>query len=244
MASIDCPSCGHEIASPVSECPECGNPVRQGSAVVEKHVDSRGRSPETREGRSTNLTGSASNEGGSGLPTWLLFVLVFVGGSVVLAAGVVAVVVVVGAVIDEVVESDAVGAIATPNVTSTVPAGEGEYGLLVGECIDADELDRFLSGSDFLVTGCDGPHDYEVYFVYEYATGLYPGEEAVLDRLTEACRGEFETYVGRDYETSILDIYRVWPGQDLWESGSRTGECLLFEFQDNSLTGSAYQSGW
>jgi len=36
----------------------------------------------------------------------------------------------------------------------------------------------------------------------------------------------------------------TWPGSDLWASGVRVGECLLYDRDLNQLTGSAYQSGW
>ena len=66
----------------------------------------------------------------------------------------------------------------------------------------------------------------------------------VSDDLYEVCLGEFEGYVGRELEVSALDFYRLWPEQGLWDSGTRIGECLLFDFDGGQLTGSAYQSGW
>ncbi|MEA3502337.1 MAG: septum formation family protein, partial [Actinomycetota bacterium] len=174
--------------------------------------------------------------------------LVFVGGSVALVAGAFAVVVVVGAIVDEFEDSTIAGPTATTATTATVititaattvPAGGGENGLLVGECLDDDELDSFLAGDDYSVMECDDPHDYEVYHVHEFAGGPYPGDETVLDELDDVCWGEFESYVDRDYETSVLDIYRVWPSQGLWDSGYRIGECLLFDSEGKKLTGSA-----
>ena len=67
---------------------------------------------------------------------------------------------------------------------------------------------------------------------------------AVSDDLYDVCLSEFEGYVGRDFEASALDFYRLWPEQGLWDSGTRIGECLLFDVDGGQLTGSAYQSGW
>jgi hypothetical protein len=115
---------------------------------------------------------------------------------------------------------------------------------MVGECLNEEELERYLGGDDFSLATCIDPHDYEVYVVHGYPSGPYPGEEAVSDELYDVCLGEFKGYVGRDYESSALDFYRLWPEQGLWDSGARIGECLLFDFDGGELTGSAYQSGW
>ena len=53
-----------------------------------------------------------------------------------------------------------------------------------------------------------------------------------------------EPYVGRDYESSALDYIFVWPFEDLWNSGYRFGQCIVFDLEGTPLTGSAYQSGW
>ena len=195
-----------------------------------------------RESRALDLTEPERSDGWSRLPTWLLFVLVFIFGSVIVIAGVFAIVVLVGAILGEL--EDPSGAVETTIATATtVPAGS-ENGLVVGECIDSDELDKYLAGDDFAVTACGDPHDAEVYYVYEFPAGPYPGDDAVVDELSDVCRGEFEGYVGLDYEASALSFWSLWPTRGFWESGNRTGECALFDVDSNKLTGSAYQSGW
>ena len=180
----------------------------------------------------------------SRFPTWLLFVLVFVGGSVVLVVGVAATAVVIGSVVDGVEglnfdgDSDAGGATAT-----TVPAGGGD-GLLVGQCMDDDELDKYLAGDDFSLVSCDDPHDIEVYYSHEFDAGPYPGDETVTEDLKFLCLSTFEGYVGADYEASALSFWALWPSKGTWEDGNRLGECALFDPNSNKMTGSAYQSGW
>ena len=184
-------------------------------------------------------------EGGSSrLPTWLLFILVFVLGSVVLVAGVFAVVVLAGSVLGESEDSNIAGDTTVVATTvTTVPEG-GDDGLQIGQCIDDDELDKYLAGDDFSLVSCDDPHDTEVYFRYEFAAGAYPGDDKVIDDLKSECRAAFERYVGIDYESSALSFWALWPAQGMWESGNRLGECALFDPDLNKLTGSAYQSGW
>jgi len=166
-----------------------------------------------------------------------------VGGSVVLVAGVLAVAVLVGAVVDATGDSDAASDTAADSSTVATVSVVGS-GLMVGECLNEDELDRYLVGDDFSVAGCSDPHDYEVYVVHEYPAGPYPGADTVSDDLHDVCLSEFEVYVGREVDVSALDFYRLWPEQGLWDSGTRIGECLLFDFDGGQLTGSAYQSGW
>jgi hypothetical protein len=191
------------------------------------------------------VTSSRPGSSGNGWwfrsPTWLMIVLVCIAGSAILVVGFVAVSVVVQEVGGDVAVSQTTGGTDT-TVTATASTPENESALAVGECLDGDELDNYLSGDDFFVKGCDAPHDYEVYFVHEFAYGSYPGDDEVFEGLQAECRGAFERYVARDYESSALNLWSAWPGRELWEDGNRVGDCLLFD--TDGLTGSAYQSGW
>ena len=91
---------------------------------------------------------------------------------------------------------------------------------------------------------CEAPHDNEVYYIFEFPEGPYPGDEAIEAEISNACISAFEPYVGRDYETSALDYVYTFPYEDVWNSGYRAGECLLFHVEGTPLTGSAHQSGW
>ena len=64
-----------------------------------------------------------------------------------------------------------------------------------------------------------------------------------IHSLAPALAGD-EPFIGRDYETSALDYIFLWPFEDLWNSGYRYGECLVFDMEGTPLVGSAYQSGW
>jgi len=243
LALIDCPYCGKRISERVSPCPECGRRIAQPNAEASGLPDGIGTYPRSDRIVDPVVTEPPEVDGWSRFPTWLLFVLWFVGGSVILIACIFAVVVLVGAVVDGTGDSDAEGdgTADSPTVT-TVLTEEGA--LRVGECLNAEELDRYVAGDDFSLVACDDPHDYEAYAVHRYPSGPYPGDEAVSAELRDVCLDEFVVYVGRDYESSALDFYRLWPEQSLWESGTRIGECLLVAVNGGQLMGSAYQSGW
>ena len=59
--------------------------------------------------------------------------------------------------------------------TTFAPGGNDYYGLLVGDCINDDELVSYIAGNDYETTPCDGPHDSEAYLVHEFPPGSYPG---------------------------------------------------------------------
>lgn len=133
----------------------------------------------------------------------------------------------------------------TTATTTPVDSGEGEYTLLsVGMCIDDNQMALYMDGDEYSTTSCDTPHDNEVFYIHEFAEGPYPGEDALTADLTNVCLDAFEGYVGRDYQSSSLDFSGIWPEQDLWETGDRTADCLLYDVDFALLTGSAYQSGW
>jgi serine protease Do len=129
-----------------------------------------------------------------------------------------------------------------PDPGSTV--SRDEYLLIVGDCVDDEEIENYLVGDDYSVTSCDGAHDNEVYYIYTYAVGPFPGDDVVADELEVACEAQFQDFVGRDYQSSTLMIGTVFPNEDLWDAGERSGECMVYSLDSEKLTGSAFQSGW
>ena len=111
--------------------------------------------------------------------------------------------------------------------------------LQVGDCLN------LLPGTDptevaetVLLVPCDGPHEQEVYHLFELAAGPYPGDEQVEALAREECTAQFEEYVGVAAEWSALDFFYVWPGRDTWEIGNRRGGCSLLDAVGRDLTGS------
>jgi hypothetical protein len=119
-----------------------------------------------------------------------------------------------------------------------------DYNLSVGECIDEEQVESYLMHDDYSTASCDEPHDNEVFFIYEWPEGPFPGDDAVGDELYSMCLDEFERYVGTDYDTSTLDFWVIFPDQTSWKYGERFGECLLYDMDETKLTGPAQNSGW
>ncbi len=268
MTLSDCPECGHRVSPDDPTCPQCGVPLHRDLPFVPARTDSHGGDPET-GGHEPAGSGEPSEEGWlSRRPTWLLFVLVFVGGSVVLVAGAVAAVVVAGALLGESEDSNIAATFLTLSgeTTTTVVAGDDneivddpedsitttaptilagdKNGLSVGQCIDDDEFDKYLAGDDFSLVSCGDPHDAEIYYVHEFRDGPYLGRETLSNELTPLCTEAFWAYVGPDfdYETPALHVFQFVPTQGGWESGDRrAGECALADSNSNKLTRSEYR---
>lgn len=235
LAIVDCPECGDRISTISPQCPKCGHVFSEAANAI----------PPGGETPAASVPPSAlppANARPRSQSNWLvgITVVAVVG---LIAAGIAAAVILAGSVsiTSPFEDSNEVEGNAD---TTIVTVAADTYGLLVGECIDDDELEHYFAGADYTTTPCAGPHDNEVYHVHEFAAGPYPGEDAASADLAAVCEDEFAAYVGRDYESSTLVIYRLWPGRELWDSGGRTGECLLYRRDLEALTGSAYQSGW
>jgi hypothetical protein len=97
----------------------------------------------------------------------------------------------------------------------------------VGECLQISELGDEVSSLP--VVDCAQPHESEVYAVFNVdVAGVYD-ETAVIEAAEEGCRTEFADFVGRRYDSSVLDIFYLYPLADGWELGDRKVMCSIFE---------------
>jgi hypothetical protein len=115
------------------------------------------------------------------------------------------------------------------------------FSLHVGDCFD-DPAD-FADVSDVIIVGCSEPHDNEVYANLLVEFDSFPGTQAMQETADEMCLPEFETYVGRDWETSALDYGWLYPTADSWADGDRIVTCFLYDGSLEKLTGSMRNSG-
>jgi hypothetical protein len=135
---------------------------------------------------------------------------------------------------------------------STMQADRDDSGAIVGEgSIDAFQMrvgDCFNDGSGFTddnpevhsVPGvpCSTAHDNEVYAVFDVNSPSFPGDE--MERMAfESCKQRFSAFVGRDYDSSKLDIATLYPTRDSWNShNDREVVCAVYDVAANKLTGS------
>lgn len=102
--------------------------------------------------------------------------------------------------------------------------------LAVGDCIAAVGAVEF---DQVDAVPCIEPHDEEIYLVAEltgYASGTeYPGDEQLFAAAGERCYEQFEGFVGRSYESSVLDFSLAVPAREGWQAGDRVFTCSIYD---------------
>ena len=150
----------------------------------------------------------------------------------------------------------AIGAVAYNLSTSADRDGTGAiidagsidaFSLQVGDCFDDSAFSSMGAGEEVdSLPGvpCSQPHDNEVYSVFNVNESSFPGEDRLSELAFDRCYNEFERFVGRDYETSQLDILTLYPTRESWQHmNDREIVCAVFDVDANKLTGSAKASG-
>lgn len=126
---------------------------------------------------------------------------------------------------------------------SIIDAGNVDaFQVRVGDCFDdiTGSSDEVMS-----VPGvpCSEPHDNEAFAVIHMTFAEYPGDEAIAGHAYDACMDRFETFVGRDYETSSLEIFTLYPSPESWHQGDREVVCAVYDVNATKLVGSAEGRG-
>jgi hypothetical protein len=118
--------------------------------------------------------------------------------------------------------------------------------LAVGDCFDAPSM-ALASGSpggeieDVQHHPCSEPHVYETFAVFRHPAvngDPYPGSETLFSYAETNCLPPFATYVGVDFQESVLSVGYIVPQEAGWLSGERTISCFLGSSDDSPVTGS------
>ena len=116
------------------------------------------------------------------------------------------------------------------------------FNVRVGDCFnDADSFSDEVTS----VPGvpCADPHDNETFAVFDVAFDSYPDEEVMAQHAYDSCQQQFEPFVGKDYESSTLEISTMYPTQQSWEQSDREVVCAIYDMNANKLVGSAKGRG-
>ncbi len=128
-----------------------------------------------------------------------------------------------------------------------VDAGNvGAFELRVGDCFD--DASYSFDGDDQITSlpgvPCSEPHDNEVYAVFDVNVGSYPEGEGMWELAMNRCVDRFEPFVGRDYESSSLDILTLYPTPESWKlENDREVVCAVYDIDANKLVGHAQGKG-
>jgi len=113
------------------------------------------------------------------------------------------------------------------------------FEMRVGDCFD--DTTAMESGQIVNLPGvpCSVPHDNEVYALVDVDLQEYPGDDAMSDLAMQRCMEHFASFVGRDYESSSLDIFTMQPSQESFSADDREVVCAIYDMEFNKLEGSA-----
>ena len=112
------------------------------------------------------------------------------------------------------------------------------FDIRVGDCFDdsdgwGDEISS-LPG-----VPCSEPHDNEVFAVFDLNVNTFPEGNALGEMVFDACLDRFQGFVGRDYESSSLDIMTLYPSRESWsQRNDREVVCAVYDMEAKKLTGS------
>jgi len=116
------------------------------------------------------------------------------------------------------------------------------FNVQVGDCFnDASMIDDEISS----VPGvpCSEPHDNEAFAVFDVSIDNYLDEDAMYELSYNSCMKHFELFVGKDYESSTLEITTMFPSAESWKQNDREVVCAVFDMNAEKLVGSAAGRG-
>lgn len=114
----------------------------------------------------------------------------------------------------------------------------------VGDCFDLNDAPDVEEVGEIKAIPCDEPHTFEAFFAIDLEAGPYPSRSALDAEIDDGCLPSFETYVGRDYQTSELYVTTFEPTPEGWDDGDRGVLCVISTIDAATpLTGSVRDSG-
>jgi putative regulator of septum formation len=115
--------------------------------------------------------------------------------------------------------------------------------LSVGDCFDQPaSLDEV---SDIQHQPCNGPHDSEVFLVFnDTATGLYPERQHFRDLANVQCTPAATAYLATDFMTRLdIDYGIFFPLSEGWSDGDREVTCYFSRVDEAKLNGTVKNIG-
>jgi hypothetical protein len=116
------------------------------------------------------------------------------------------------------------------------------FQVKVGDCFD----DSASSGDEIgSLPGvpCSEPHDNEAYALIDLTITDYPEGEGMYELAFASCMQQFEAFVGKDYDSSSLDIFTMYPSTESWKQNDREVICSVYDVDANKLQGSVKGRG-
>jgi hypothetical protein len=111
--------------------------------------------------------------------------------------------------------------------------------LAVGTCVNGIHEGAQLSADSYRPVSCSVAHDNEVIGVVQYTgNGGYPGQAALVSFAEQPCLAAFASYVGIDFQSSVLTMIAVTPSDVTWAKGDRQIGCVAIGPEGSPMTSS------
>ena len=115
----------------------------------------------------------------------------------------------------------------------------------IGDCLNDAALvtDEEIEVASIDVVDCDEPHDSEVYGFVPYEIEDYPEEDELFLIADDGCYNLFDDWTGGSYEDLPLEFSYYTPTPRSWRWGDREAMCVIFDIDEEKLTGSTKNVG-
>ncbi|WP_247827913.1 septum formation family protein [Arthrobacter antioxidans] len=125
--------------------------------------------------------------------------------------------------------------------TGTADAGPETSPITVGDCIDDPGME---DPSDIPVLPCDDQHVFEAFAATRMPDGEYPGQGEANAAATDFCAEEFRSFIGVDYDASVLELLYFYPVEESWDAeGDRQILCFVAEQDETPVAGTLRDAG-
>ena len=116
------------------------------------------------------------------------------------------------------------------------------FNVQIGDCFN-DTFDYDEEVTSVPGVPCSEPHDNETFAVFDLKLESYPADDQIGEIAYESCLERFESFVGNDYESSVLEINMMYPTTESWAANDREVICAIFDMNGEKLVNSARGRG-
>ena len=101
--------------------------------------------------------------------------------------------------------------------------------LRVGDCFDLKDAAAEIH-EKVTARPCGEEHEFELFYVGSLPEGPYPTDvdTSFGKFVQDNCGPAFESYVGKAYESSELEVFWFYPNGDSWAKGDRAVQCAVY----------------
>ena len=117
---------------------------------------------------------------------------------------------------------------------ATETAKADAFKVRVGDCLAEPAGEKV---DDVTIVPCSSPHYLEAFAATKVPDAKFPGEQALIDKATEACKPKFKEFAGVDIDSSVLGMTFFYPTTSSWKLGDREIICLAAGADEAEVTG-------